>query len=154
MEKLKNLWKKILEIHLNISPLLRILIKKLNLILYLKLKPIKWKIWFKIKILRKRKNKEYGTKLKRILFGKRINKIKCPNNKKEKRLIYNGKRNLNFPFLKSDKCKIKKRLIKPSLIGFKEENSGMGGDKLNNLVPKVEAISDLKIIRLKLSKKD
>lgn len=92
---------------------------------------MKWKIWSKIRILREKKSKEFGTRQKRILFGKKIHKIKCRNKRKGKRLIINGKRRLNYPFHMSDKSKIKEKLVLPKKIGLKEENPDMDGNKRN-----------------------
>ena len=60
-------------------------------------------------------------------------KIKCLSNKKVKKLMINGKRNLNYQSLKSEKLKINVRQTLPSKIGFKDENSDMDGKTLNNL---------------------
>lgn len=46
-----------------------------------------------IKILRKKENKEFGTKKRKILSGKKISKIIKPNNKREKKHIKNGEKN-------------------------------------------------------------
>jgi len=67
------------------------------------------------------------------MFGKKINKIKCQNKKKDKKLIFNGKRNLNFPFLKLDKYKIKEKQEWQNKIGFKEESLDMVGNKENKV---------------------
>jgi hypothetical protein len=50
----------------------------------------------KIKILRKKENKEYGIRPKKILFGKKMLKIKCQKIKKVKKLMSNGRKNQNF----------------------------------------------------------
>jgi hypothetical protein len=50
----------------------------------------------KIKILRKKENKEYGIRRKKILFGKKMLKIKCQKIKKVKKLMNNGRKNQNF----------------------------------------------------------
>ena len=47
--------------------------------------------------------------------------------------MINGKRNLNYQSLKSEKLKINVRQTLPSKIGFKDENSDMDGKTLNNL---------------------
>lgn len=70
-----------------------------------------------MKILTERKNQEFGIRLRKTLFGKKTHKIKCQKIKKAKKLIHNGKRNLNFLSLKLDKMKIKKRLILLDKIG-------------------------------------
>lgn len=100
---------------------------------YLKLNPHKWKTWFKIRICRKEKNKEYGTRQRKTISGKKMFKIKCLSNKKVKKPTINGKRNRNYPSLKSEKLKTNVRQTSPSKTGFKEENSDMDGKTLNNL---------------------
>ena len=114
---------------------------------------MKWKILSMIKTQRKRKSKEFGTKPKRTLFGKKIKKIKCPSKKKVKRLIFNGKRNLNYQSLKLVKFKMKEKLILPNKAGFKEENSDTVGKKQKREELQ-EAISNLKTTKQKLSKRD
>lgn len=104
------------------------------------------------KMQRKRRNKEFGTKLRRTLFGKKIKKIKCPSKKKVKRLIFNGKRSLNYPFLKQAKFKMKEKLVLPNKVGLKEENSDTVGEKLRKEVHK--AILNLKTTKLRPSKRD
>ena len=60
-----------------------------------------------MKILIKKRNKEFGINRRKILYGKKINKIIRQEKKnKGKKLIKNGKRNLNFTFQKLDKSKI------------------------------------------------
>lgn len=63
-------------------------------------------------------------------------KIKCLSKKKVKKLISNGRKNLNFLFQKLDKCKTKIKLILLNKIGWKEESLDMVGDKLNKVVLK------------------
>lgn len=104
------------------------------------------------KMQRKRRNKEFGTKLRRTLFGKKIKKIKCPSKKKVKRLIFNGKRSLNYPFLKQAKFKMKEKLVLPNKVGLKEENSDTVGEKLRKEVHK--AILNLKTTKQRPSKRD
>lgn len=104
------------------------------------------------KMQRRKRNKEFGTKLRRTLFGKKIKKIKCPNKKKVKRLIFNGKRSLNYPFLKQAKFKMKEKLVLPNKVGLKEENSDTVGEKPRKEVHK--AILNLKTTKQRPSKKD
>lgn len=104
------------------------------------------------KMQRRRRNKEFGIKLRRTLFGKKIKKIKCPNKKKVKRLIFNGKRSLNYPFLKQAKFKMKEKLVLPNKVGLKEENSDTVGEKPRKEVHK--AILNLKTTKQRPSKKD
>jgi len=52
------------------------------------------------KTLIKEKRKESGIRRKRILFGKKINKIKAKKRRKVKRPIRNGKRIRSCLFLK------------------------------------------------------
>jgi len=70
-----------------------------------------------IKTQRKRKNKEFGTRQRKTLFGKKIKKIKCQNNKKVKKLIFNGKRHQSFQSLKQVKYKMKEKLTLPKKVG-------------------------------------
>lgn len=104
------------------------------------------------KMQRRRRNKEFGIKLRRTLFGKKIKKIKCPSKKKVKRLIFNGKRSLNYPFLKQAKFKMKEKLVLPNKVGLKEENSDTVGEKPRKEVHK--AILNLKTTKQRPSKKD
>lgn len=104
------------------------------------------------KMQRRKRNKEFGTKLRRTLFGKKIKKIKCPSKKKVKRLIFNGKRSLNYRFLKQAKFKMKEKLVLPNKVGLKEENSDTVGEKPRKEVHK--AILNLKTTKLRPSKKD
>lgn len=104
------------------------------------------------KMQRRRRNKEFGTKLRRTLFGKKIKKIKCLSKKKVKRLIFNGKRSLNYPFLKQAKFKMKEKLVLPNKVGLKEENSDTVGEKLRKEVHK--AILNLKTTKQRPSKRD
>lgn len=104
------------------------------------------------KMQRRKRNKEFGTKLRRTLFGKKIKKIKCPNKKKVKRLIFNGKRSLNYRFLKQAKFKMKEKLVLPNKVGLKEENSDTVGEKPRKEVHK--AILNLKTTKQRPSKKD
>lgn len=104
------------------------------------------------KMQRRRRNKEFGTKLRRTLFGKKIKKIKCPRKKRVKRLIFNGKRSLNYRFLKQAKFKMKEKLVLPNKVGLKEENSDTVGEKLRKEVHK--AILNLKTTKLRPSKRD
>lgn len=104
------------------------------------------------KMQRRKRNKEFGTKLRRTLFGKKIKKIKCPSKKKVKRLIFNGKRSLNYPFLKQAKFKMKEKLVLPNKVGLKEENSDTVGEKPRKEVHK--AILNLKTTKQRPSKKD
>lgn len=104
------------------------------------------------KMQRRRRNKEFGIKLRRTLFGKKIKKIKCPSKKKVKRLIFNGKRSLNYRFLKQAKFKMKEKLVLPNKVGLKEENSDTVGEKPRKEVHK--AILNLKTTKLRPSKKD
>lgn len=104
------------------------------------------------KMQRRKRNKEFGTKLRRTLFGKKIKKIKCPSKKKVKRLIFNGKRSLNYRFLKQAKFKMKEKLVLPNKVGLKEENSDTVGEKPRKEVHK--AILNLKTTKQRPSKKD
>lgn len=113
---------------------------------------MKCKILLMTKMQRKRRNKESGTKLKRTLFGKKIKKIKCPSKKKVKRLIFNGKRSLNYQFLKQVKFKMKEKLTLQNKVGFKEENSDMVGKKPEREV--LKAILSLKTTKQRPSKRD
>lgn len=72
-----------------------ILTQNPNLTIYPKFEQMKCKMLLKIKIFIKRESKEFGIKLKRILYGKKMLKIKCLKNKKVKKHMINGKRNLN-----------------------------------------------------------
>lgn len=58
------------------------------------------------KIPIRRESREFGTKKKKILFGKKIKKTKEINKKKEKKLIRNGKRKPNSVFQKLDRYKM------------------------------------------------
>lgn len=113
---------------------------------------MKWKISLMMNMLKKSKRKEFGIKLKRTLFGKEIKKINIPSKKKVKKLIFNGKRNQNFPFLKLVKSKTKEKQIWPNKVGFKEENSDMVGKKERK--EDQEEIFILKTIKQRSSKKD
>lgn len=113
---------------------------------------MKCKILLMTKMQRKRRNKGSGIKLKRILFGKKIKKIKCPSKKKVKKLIFNGKRSLNYQFLKQVKFKMKEKLTLPNKVGFKEENSDTVGKKPEREV--LKAILSLKTTKQRPSKKD
>lgn len=92
------------------------------------------------------------------MSGKRINKIRCQSKKKVKKLIFNGKRNLNFQSLKPEKRKIREKLESPDKTFSKEEGSDTDGKKPNNLEvkedkeAKVEE-STLRIRRHKFSRK-
>ena len=91
---------------------------------------------FKIKILSKKTHpKESGIKIKRILYGKKIKKIKCPKMKKERKPIKNGKRNSNQPFPKQVKWKMTIKLPELNKVGSIEEKEDMAGKKTN---PKAE----------------
>lgn len=87
------------------------------------------------------------------MSGKKINKTKCPNNKKVKRPINNGRKNPNFLFLKPAKSKINEKPAWPDKTGSKEESSDTDGKKRKSLEVKEED-STLKITRQKLSKKN
>ena len=85
-----------------------------------------------MKILKKRKNKEFGTKPKRILYGKKIIKIKCQKKKREKKLTFNGKKNLNYPYLKPEKWRTKEKQDSLNKAGLEEENLDMVGERPRN----------------------
>ena len=116
----------------------------------------KCKTSLKTKTWKKKENKESGTKVKRTTSGKKINKIKCPNKKKVKKPINNGKKNPNSQSLKSAKSKIKGRPPWPDKTGFKEESSDTDGKKLKSLEAKEvkEEDSILKITKQRFSKKN
>ena len=99
--------------------------------LYLKLKLIKCKMLWKIKIWKRKKNKEYGIKRKKTLYGKKMPKIKCQKIKKVKKHINNGRKNLSCLSLKLGKHRIKEKPIKLNKAGFKEESLDMDLKKLN-----------------------
>lgn len=124
-----------------------------NLILYQRSKLMKCKMSSMIKMQRRRKSKEFGTKPKRTLSGKKIKKIKCLSKKKVKRLISNGKRNPNYQFLKLVKFKMKEKPILLNKAGFKEENSDTAGGKQKKEELQ-EVISNLKTTKQRLSKRD
>lgn len=63
--------------------------------IYPELKIMNLIVMWEIKILKEKENKEFGTKKRKTLCGKKINKIKVRNKKKAKKPIKNGKRNLN-----------------------------------------------------------
>jgi hypothetical protein len=84
----------------------------------------------KIKILKKKRNKEYGIKQRKILYGKKMLKIKCQKIKKAKKHINNGKKNRNCLFRELAKLKIKEEQIKLKKAGFREGSLDMGLNKL------------------------
>ncbi len=86
------------------------------------------------------------------MSGKKIKKIKCLNKRRVKRLIFNGKRNLSCPFRKLDKLKMNEELVLPNRVGLREDRVDMVGEIIKKMDQK--AISNLKITRQKLSKKD
>lgn len=92
----------------------------------------------KMKISTEKRNQEYGIRQRRTLSGKKMLKIKCQKTKKVKKPIMNGKRNLNFPFLKLDRTKTKKRLTLPDKTGACAENSDMDGETKKKLAQKVQ----------------
>lgn len=84
-----------------------------------------------MKIHIKRRNKEFGIKRKKILFGKKINKIiKLENKIKVKKLIKNGKRNRNSIFPKLDNSKINNKWARPLKIGLNAANLDMDGERI------------------------
>lgn len=72
--------------------------------------------------------------------------------KKERKLISNGKRNPNYPFLKLVKWKMKGKQDLPNKVGLKEENSDMVGERKSSL--DLKEIFSSRIIRQKHSKRD
>lgn len=104
------------------------------------------------KIQRRRKSKEFGIKPKRISFGKKTKKIKCPNKKRVRRLIFNGKRNRSCRSLRQEMLRMKEKQTLPRKVGLREENSDMVGEKRNKRDQR--ATSSLKITKQRLSKRD
>ncbi len=74
------------------------------------------------------------------MSGKKIQKIKCQNRKKVKKHIHNGKRNLNCLFQKQGKFKINNKSIWLKIVGYKEENLVMDGNKINKKEVEVETL--------------
>lgn len=85
-----------------------------------------------MKILKKKKSKEFGIKTKRISYGKKINKIKCQKKKRGRRHTFNGKRNLNYRYLKLEKWRMKEKQDSLNKAGLKEENLDMVGERPRN----------------------
>lgn len=88
----------------------------------------------KIKILKRKRNKEYGIRQRKILYGKKMLKIKCQKIKKVKKHINNGRKNRNCRFRGSEKLKIKEGLIRLKKVGYKEESLDMGLKKIKKQV--------------------
>lgn len=62
------------------------------------------------------------------MFGKKMKKINTQRNKRERRLMINGKRNLSFIFLGQVMWKMKLKLARPKKTGRKEGNQDMVGE--------------------------
>ena len=99
---------------------------------------MKCKMLCKIKISKRKRNKEFGIRLRKISYGKKMLKIKCQKIKKVKKLMNNGRKNQNYQFLESDKMKIKEEQIKLKKAGFKEESLDMDLKKLNRQAQEVQ----------------
>ena len=92
--------------------------------------------------------KELGTVTKKILYGKKIDRINCLKTRKVKKLISNGRSNLNFLSLKQGKSRIRVKLSKREIVGLREESSDMDG---NN---KLKSQNYQKTIKLKQFKRN
>lgn len=82
-----------------------------------------------MKIPTRGRKKEFGIEKRKTLSLKEINKTEEQKNKKEKRLIKNGKRDPKCLSQKLVRWKTMIRLIKQNKVGVKEESLDMGGNK-------------------------
>lgn len=70
-----------------------------------------------IKIHTKRKNKEFGIKKRKTLFGRKINKIKVQKMRKEKKPINNGLKNPSLAYQKLGRLKMNNKQVRRKKIG-------------------------------------
>lgn len=105
-----------------------------------------------MRTLRKKQNKEFGIKVRKIMSGKRINKTKCLKNKRVKKPMINGRKSPNFPSLKLDRLKTKEKQVSLDKIGSKEESSDTVGRITNN--PGLKEDLDSRTTKPKLSRSD
>lgn len=79
-------------------------------------------------------------------------RIKCLNKKRDKKLIFNGRKNQSSQSQKLEKYKIKIKRIWQDKTGQREDNLDMDGEKINN--HGLKEVHTLKTIKPKPSRKD
>ena len=85
--------------------------------------------------------KEYGTRRRRTLCGRKIKKTSTLRKKKERKLIKNGRKETICPFLKLEKWRIKIKPTGPNRTGATEGWVDMDGSRANLKVRREVEIS-------------
>ena len=73
----------------------------------------------------------FGIRIRRILCGRRIRKIRCLRSKRVRKLISSGRRNINWLFQKLEKLRMTIRPQELRKIGRTGEKVDMDGRKTN-----------------------